>query len=74
MAVVTDNAKNFLNAVNSSSNIAEKKDLTCAAHTLPLAVNNSLKYDKIDHLVQLSSKIVGHFKHSNLASQSLNDK
>jgi len=37
-------------------------------------VNNALKYDKIDNLIQLCSKIVCHFKHSNLASQYLKDK
>lgn len=74
MAVVTDNAKNVLNAVNLLNNITEKDDLTCAAHTLQLAVNNGLKYDKIDSLIHLCSKIVCHFKHSNLASQYLKDK
>jgi len=73
-AVVTDNAKNVLNAVNLLDNITEKNDTTCAAHTLQLAVNNALQYDKIDNLIQLCSKIVCHFKHSNLASQYLNDK
>lgn len=74
MAVVTDNAKNVLNAVNLLDNITENDDLTCAAHTLQLAVNNGLKYDKIDSLIQLYSKIVCHFKHSNLASKYLKDK
>lgn len=74
MPVVTDNAKNVLNAVNLLDNITEKNDLTCAAHTLQLAVNNGLKYDKIDSLIQLCIKIVCHFKHSNLASQYLKDK
>ncbi|XP_050537632.1 E3 SUMO-protein ligase ZBED1-like [Daktulosphaira vitifoliae] len=73
-AVVTDNAKNVLNAVNLLDNITEKNDITCAAHTLQLAVNNALKYDKINNLIQLCSKIVCHFKHSNLASQYLKDK
>jgi len=73
-AVVTDNAKNVLNAVNLLDNITEKNDITCAAHTLQLAINKALKYDKIDNLIQLCSKIVCHFKHSNLASQYLKDK
>jgi hypothetical protein len=34
MSVVTDNAKNLLNAVNLLDNITEKNGLTCAAHTL----------------------------------------
>jgi hypothetical protein len=39
--------------------------------TLQLAVNNALKYDKIENLIEVCSKIVCHFKHSNLASQYL---
>jgi len=74
MAVVTDNAKNVLNAVSSLTNVTEKNDLTCSAHTLQLAVNNGLKYEKIEKLIELSSKIVGHFKHSNLATQCLKAK
>lgn len=74
MAVVTDNAKNVLNAIDLLSNISEKNEFTCAAHTLQLAVHKGLKYDKIENLIQLCSKIVGHFKHSNLASQNLKDK
>jgi len=53
MSVVTDNAKNVLNAVNLLDNITEKSDLTCAAHSLQLAVNNALKYDKIENLIQV---------------------
>ncbi|CAI6358111.1 unnamed protein product [Macrosiphum euphorbiae] len=66
---ISRNTQNPRYVINSS-----KDDLTCAAHTLQLAVNNSLKYDKIDNLIQLCSKIVCHFKHSNLASQYLKDK
>lgn len=74
MAVVTDNPKIVLNAVNLLTNITEKNFLTCSAHTLQLAINNGLKYDKIEQLIQLSNKIVGHFKHSNVATQCLKTK
>jgi len=37
-------------------------------------INNGLKYDKIEQLIQLSNKIVGHFKHSNVATQCLKTK
>jgi len=47
MSVVTDNAKNVLNAVSLLDNIIGKNDLACAAHSLQLAVNNALKYDQI---------------------------
>ncbi|KAL4101131.1 hypothetical protein QTP88_021151 [Uroleucon formosanum] len=56
MAVVTDNAKNVLNAVSSLINVTEKNDLTCSAHTLQLAVNNGLKYEKIEKLIELVLK------------------
>jgi len=71
IAVVTDNARNIINAVNSLTNVSETYDLTCAAHSIQLAVNNGLQQDGIDKLIQLSSKMVGHFKHSNLAKHAL---
>lgn len=41
---------------------------------MQLAVNKDLKEDKIDNLIQLCSKIVSHFKYSNLVSQNLKEK
>ncbi|XP_025204441.1 zinc finger BED domain-containing protein 1-like [Melanaphis sacchari] len=66
-----NNARNIINAVNSLTNVSETYDLTCAAHSIQLAVNNGLQQDGIDTLIQLSSKVVGHFKHSNLAKHAL---
>jgi len=74
MSVVTDSEKNVLNAVNLLDIIAGSYDLTCAAYILQLAVNNGVNYDKIDNLIQVCSKLVCHFKHSNLACQYLKDK
>lgn len=71
MAVVTDNSRNIINAVNSLTNVSETYDLTCAAHSIQLAVNNGLQQDGIDTFIQLSSKMVSHFKHSNLAKHAL---
>lgn len=71
VAVVTDNARNIINAVNALTNVSETYDLTCAAHSIQLAVNNGLQQDGIDTLIQLSSKMVGHFKHYNLAKHAL---
>jgi len=34
MAVVTDNAINIINAVNSLTNVSETYDLTCASHSI----------------------------------------
>lgn len=51
MAVVTDNAKSVLNAIDLLGNISEKNVLTCAVHTLQLSVYKGLKYDKIENLI-----------------------
>jgi len=58
MAVVTDNARNIINAVNSLTNVSETYDLTCAVHSIQLVINNGLQQDGIDTLIQLSSKMV----------------
>ncbi|CAI6369807.1 unnamed protein product [Macrosiphum euphorbiae] len=71
MTVVTDNARNAINAVQLLTNISETYDVTCAAHSIQLAVNNGLGRDEITTLIQLSSKMVGHFKHSNIAKHAL---
>jgi len=71
MAVVADNARNIINSVISLTNVSETYELTCAAHSIQLAVNNGLQQNSIDTLIQLSSKMVGHFKHSNLAKHAL---
>ncbi|XP_060859967.1 E3 SUMO-protein ligase ZBED1-like [Metopolophium dirhodum] len=71
MTVVTDNARNAINAVQLLTNISETYDVTCAAHSIQLAVNNGLGQDGITTLIQLSSKMVGHFKHSNVAKHAL---
>lgn len=57
MAVVTDNARNIINAVNRLRNVSETYDLTCSAHSIQLAVNNGLKEGGIDTLINLSSKM-----------------
>ncbi|KAL5237601.1 hypothetical protein ACI65C_005012 [Semiaphis heraclei] len=74
VAVVTDNAKNIVNAVTSLSYIPEVCSSTCAAHSLQLCINNSLKTDTITEIIQKCSKLVGHFKHSNVAMNELHKK
>jgi len=72
--LITDNnAKNVVNAVQllSSTTNANISDVTCAAHSLQLAINKALKEDSISEIIKRSSSLVGHFKHSNLAKQSL---
>ncbi|CAI6371646.1 unnamed protein product [Macrosiphum euphorbiae] len=71
--VITDNAKNVVNAVQLLSNTTNNNisDVTCAAHSLQLSINKALKEDTISEIINQSSRLVGHFKHSNLAKQSL---
>ncbi|KAL4089311.1 hypothetical protein QTP88_024365 [Uroleucon formosanum] len=51
-----------------------RKYVTCAAHSLQLSINKALREDSISEILDQSSKLVGHFKHSNLAKQSLLNK
>jgi len=71
--VITDNAKNVVNAVQLLSNTTNNNisDVTCAAHSIQLSINKALKEDTISEILNLSSRLVGHFIHSNLAKQSL---
>lgn len=73
IAVVTDNAKNIVNAITSLSYDPEVCS-TCAAHSLQLAINTTLKNDSIIELIQKCSRLVGHFKHSNVAMDQLHKK
>lgn len=74
MTVVTDNATNIVNATHLLQKITEKFGLTCAAHSLQLAVNKALIGGDIEKLFVKSSKIVSHFKHSNVAKSALQEK
>jgi len=67
--VITDNAKNVVNAVQllSCTRNANTSDVTCAAYSLQLCIHKALKEDSISEIIKLSSSLVGHFKHSNLA-------
>ncbi|XP_025198809.1 uncharacterized protein LOC112597103 [Melanaphis sacchari] len=71
--VITDNAKNVVNAVKllllTIDN--ENMDVTCAAHSLQLAISTALKDEIFSELIKQCSSLVGHFKHSNVAKQSL---
>lgn len=55
---------------NAGENLPNEH-INCAAHTLQLAVNNALKLESIACVIQKARKIVGHFKHSALATQEL---
>jgi len=74
IAVVTDNARNIVNAISLISSDTNISSVTCAAHSLQLAINHSLRQDNIQLLVEKCSKLVSHFKHSNIAKRSLEIK
>lgn len=59
-AIVTDNAKNMVNAVTQLPFV----HLGCAAHTLQLSVSKALKACDVDVLLSKVRKIVGHVRHS----------
>ena len=65
VALVRDNAANM---VSASRILEEWDDLPCFAHTLQLAVKAGLDLPVINRLSAICRKIVGHFKHSVLAS------
>ena len=69
-AVVTDNASNMIAALNS----LECGHLPCFAHTLQLAVNKGLDANGCNQLSSPARKLVGHLKHSALATASLRQK
>ena len=69
-AVVTDNASNMTAAFYS----LECGHLPCFAHTLQLAVNKGLDANSLDQLSSLARKLMGHFKHSTLATTALRQK
>ena len=69
-AVVTDNASNMTAALNS----LECDHLPCFTHTLQLAVNKGLDANGLNQLSSLARKLVGHFKHSALATAALRQK
>lgn len=69
--MVHDNASNMINAGENLQNINEH--INCEAHTLQLAVNDALQLENIICVIQKARKIVGHFKHSTLATQEVHE-
>ncbi len=68
--VVRDNAKNMVKGMEESG----VSSLPCVAHTLQLAVTEGLLSQRsVTEAVGVGRKIVGHFKHSNLAYSRLQD-
>lgn len=76
MTGIADNAKSVINAVQLLYHTKNAKisGVTCAAHSLQLCMHKALKEDSISKTIKLSNNLVGHFKHSNFAKQSLLNK
>ena len=71
VAVVRDNAANMVLASHLLENWG---DLPCFGHTLQLAVKAGLDLPLISRLTATCRKIVGHFKHSVVATSALREK
>ena len=67
LAVVHDNSTNMTAAINSMP----WESLPCIAHTLQLTVNKVLEVSEINRLTAVCRMIVGHFKHTVLATTVL---
>ncbi len=66
-AVVTDNARNMIAAVNR----LPYAHLPCSAHTLQLGVNTALASAGVEATLSRVRKVVGHYKHSVPATNAL---
>lgn len=71
--VVTDNAINVTNAVKALPNLTVNEGTTCAAHTMQLAISKGLDITEINLFCQKARKMVGHFRHSNIAWEALKE-
>lgn len=69
---VHDNAANIVRGVRDCEFI--EVSLSCAAHSLQLAVNKALSREQINKATGAASRLVGHFKHSCKASNYLHEK
>ncbi|XP_044735736.1 E3 SUMO-protein ligase ZBED1-like [Chrysoperla carnea] len=74
MTVVTDNTKTIVHAISLIYGDAGIYNVTCAAHTLQLAISSALEEENIQQLIQQCSKLVNHFNRSSSAKQALETK
>lgn len=58
IAVITDNARNFVNVISLISSDIKINSVICAAHSFQLAINHSLKQDNIQLLVENCSTLL----------------
>ena len=68
--LVRDNAANAI----LGADLTGWPHFGCAAHTLQLSVNAGLAHPTTDKAIAVARKLVGHFKHSVVATTSLKEK
>ena len=69
--VVHNTAANAELAGDLMSLSLDWENAECATHKLKLAVNEGLQIPTIAHVIAAGRKLVGHFKHSTLATAEL---
>ena len=69
-AIVHDNAANAV----LGADLTDWPHLGCVAHTLQLCINSGLDLLVLSRLTAVSRKLVGHFKHSAVATTALKEK
>ena len=69
-ATTTDNARNVVGAIH----LLNWRHIPCFENTLQLGVQAGLRLSSVSVVVARARKIVGHFKHSCVASTALLDK
>lgn len=72
--VVTDNALNAKNSVRDLEGLFINEGVTCAAHSLQLCVTKAMALDDAAAVCDKASKVVTHFRHSNIAATALERK
>lgn len=74
VAMVTGNARNMINVIFLMGEKTETQSVTCAAHSLRLTINKAVVGKNMEYLICLCSKVVGHFKYSSVAKQTLDKR
>jgi len=69
--MVTDNARNISCALNNYNSNDRLHHYFCAAHTLQLAIEDSLKENNMGTLLKKCRSIVTHYNHSNKSWERL---
>ena len=71
VAVVHDQGSNYVRAVDILAESHGWDEVKCAGHCLQLCVNSGLALAPIARMIAVARKIVGHFRHSALATGAL---